>query len=748
MAHLEKRVKIKVNSSFPPDMAYAILTDDPFPQSGQYGLGWVYFCCILLIITGLVRMYHFWGDRVRRAIYKEELAKSATIAFSPQQENELNSAQTDSTTQYFFPANKSLPMSEKRPETLEIDSPTSWGPLNNCIALFRWVFYRPLPVLKIGRLHCVFPSLGVVFVVGIALIFSVLYCFVPQPFYYPSMSYGSPPLAIRAGMISVGLMPWIIALSSKANFITVVTGISHERLNVLHRWAGYLCLLFALIHSIPYIVQSNSDPAGFQIFKIYMNQPWWVYTTGVAAIVPLLILSIHSLPILRAKAYELFVVVHLPMSIIFIGMMFWHCGNALTSWGYLIASATLLLASGLFRLIYLNWANPFNLAWLIGEESCITILPENAIKITIPTQKNWRPGQYVYLRMPGISFTQNHPFTIASLCSDDFPSQYGDSYRDMHLVFRPFGGFTRRVYNTAMEKGPWQTYRAFIDGPYGGMTREISSFDQVIFIAGGSGITAIASQLLDLIKKMRDGKAITRQVRVIWALKRPDTMEWFKEELRICREFAPLDSVHCSFFITASKRFEREVPPSNSRPHSWLNDKVNGVLNDVASKRSSRIIMPDVTPHASDSDGEAMKREGEDEITALPQVHLAPPAQGHGGAKTRASVMSTQSAGTQDSNGFDFGFPNTPTKFQKSLMRFAFLPTNHRDGWRTEYGRPDIPYLLKEMAKNFGKRTCVYVCGPPSLRVDVASTVAKLQHEVWSDPNKDEIYLHAENYAI
>jgi hypothetical protein len=105
-------------------------------------------------------------------------------------------------------------------------------------------------------------------------------------------------------------------------------------------------------------------------------------------------------------------------------------------------------------------------------------------------------------------------------------------------------------------------------------------------------------------------------------------------------------------------------------------------------------------------------------------------------------------AAAQPTKVFDFGFPEAPTKFQKNLMRFAILPSNRTDGWRTEYGRPNISDLLKIFSKDFGRRTCIYVCGPPSMRIDVANTVAKLQSDVWSNSTKDEIFLHAENYAI
>jgi predicted ferric reductase len=746
MADLVKRVKIPINSTSSPGLVAASL-QDPWSRSAKYGLGWLYFSLILLLATSAKYLYHYWGDKIRTALHKEEVINSAKTA-SPDSPYELPSAisaTTDASNRHFFPSRGPLPE-----QANEGTSMSSFAPINNVIAVFRWIFYRPMPVLRIWRIEFVFPSLGVTVLVLLGTAFCVLYCFLPKPLYYQSMAYGSPPVAIRAGMLSVALLPWIVALSSRANFISIVTGIGHDRLNVLHRWGAYVCLLLALIHAIPFWVQSIRDPIGFATFKLYFNQPYYIFGTGIAALAPLVVLCVHSLSFLRAWMYELFVTLHTPLAWLFIGMMFWHCNNYLTSWSYLFATIALMVSSYLLRLFYLNWTNPFRTSWLIGEEAAVTILPENAVKVTIPTQKKWRPGQYAYLRMPGISIFENHPFTIASLCSDDFPSEYDDLYRDMTLVFRPFGGFTRKVYDTALEKGPYKTYRAFIDGPYGGMHREMASFDQVIFFAGGSGITAIASQLLDLIKRMRDGKAVTTVVRVVWALKRPETMEWFKEELRICREYAPPDSVHCQFFITASKRYEVEPSPRPRPASGFFNDKIgekiNETLQGVASKRNSTLFPRDPSQEL-DRDS-AIHQEKDDEISALPQAFLAPPRRPYAQARNSSPNRNSMLAAAQPTKTFDFGFPQTPTKFQKSLMRFAFLPSNRRDGWRTEYGRPDIPYMLKKFSTEFGRKTCIYVCGPPSMRIDVATTVAKLQCDVWSSSTKDEIFLHAENYAI
>ena len=748
MASLSKRINIPITTTSPPGLI-AASKQDPWSKADKYALGWVYFAIILLVITTLLHWYHWGSDKIRRATHKEDVQIKSTKSASPDSDYEMGNLSTSTSTRKFFPQ-----ITEKEAEEEEI-----WFPninfLNRGIAVIRWFFYRPTPVLKWRKHRMTLPTGGVVFLVSIAFVFVALYTFLPQPWYYTSIAFGSPPLAIRAGMIAVSLLPWIVALSMKANMISMLTGIGHEKLNVLHRWAAYLMLFLSLIHMVPFYITPIWDQGGLVTFKSYFQGQAYIYTTGIAAMVPLLLLVLHSLPMMRKRAYELFVALHVPLSIIFLGMMFWHCHNYLTSWGYLAATAAIWFVSYLIRLFYLNWTHMKRLSWLIGEEAAVTILPENAVKVTIPTQVRWRPGQYVYLRMPGISVFENHPFTVASLNSEDFPSEYGEQYRDMVLVFRPFGGFTRKVLNSAMDKGPYKTYRAFIDGPYGGMTRELASFDTVVLLAGGSGITAIVSQLLDLIKKMREGKAVVKHIQVVWALKRPETMEWFKEELRICRDNAPPDSVHCQFFITAAKRqpagFAAPLPSPFQPVTNAIHDKVNSAFQSVATKRNSALIREEA---GGDMEKEKeLRKENEDAFAPLPQSTIKfppPPTKAHTrkASKINLPPINTSSPPAQQGN-FDFGFPSTPTMLQKNLMRFAFLPTmaKKKEGWHTEYGRPDIPFMLKGFERDFGKRTCVFVCGPPSMRVDVARCVAGMQGKVMRG-EKEEIYLHTENYAI
>jgi predicted ferric reductase len=978
---LAKRILVPTTPDSPPGLVQAN-TIDPWSASARYGLGWTYFAVALVGAVVLVRLWHFWQDKIRQAIYKqqveeyyqglwegqaqqqqqqqyeagyleagspaEEGAQShndggfegqhehhgpQTSGMHPQEVSLPDTADNGPTTgRVFFPENDVLRSNEFRPQAHF----SSVGFVNDTLALFRWVFYRPIPDLVWRKHRFTFSSLAVLTCVALAVVFVSLYAFLLQPLYWESIRFGAPPVAVRSGMMAVALTPWIVATATKTNILSMVMGIGPERLNVLHRWLGYLCLYLSLVHMVPFFVQPVWEDDGLSVFGVlFPPGSGIIYGSGIACFVPLAWLCVASLPALRRKAYELFVALHVPVGLVYVGMLFWHTKNFLMSWGYLWATVAILVACQVLRLRKLNWLRPGRPAFLAGDEASITLMSENCIKVTVPTQMRWKPGQYVYLRMPGISPLENHPFTISSLCSDDFESVYGEQYRDCTLVFRPYGGFTRRVLETAVAQGPMQTYRAFLDGPYGGMTRDLAAFDTCILIAGGSGITALVSQLLNLVKRMRDGKAITRKVVVVWALKRLEAMDWFREELRICREGAPPDSVTCKFFVTSAVR-HRPTPRGAARALAHaVRDRLDGFVAGVQGGGGAGAAAEAVLEaEAAGDSGRAseLRREDEDRITALPDrgwfgdrgpallggsgpqrdvrdikdasdfkdardvknasdfkdVRDVKNASDFGDVKetkdaqdakephadyitdTRqlkdykksddyypkdvdpASPDSTQSArrvpsfhfpalekpasmttpskppspplpvrapelahlrttfspppnAAQTSNvsshnsqrsqplahagitatagassslppgapsGFDFGFPETPTEFQKSLMRFAF-PVPHQiaaattataaadggvdeeGGWSVEYGRPDLGYMLRQWATGgpdgrgiLGRRTAVFVCGPPAMRVGVANTVARLQAEIWGDDMLEEIYLHTENYAL
>jgi ferric-chelate reductase len=55
-------------------------------------------------------------------------------------------------------------------------------------------------------------------------------------------------IGLRATLLSMAQLPLIVLLAGKNNLIGYVTGVSYERLNVLHRWVARTLFLTSTIH--------------------------------------------------------------------------------------------------------------------------------------------------------------------------------------------------------------------------------------------------------------------------------------------------------------------------------------------------------------------------------------------------------------------------------------------------------------------------------------------------------------------
>lgn len=71
------------------------------------------------------------------------------------------------------------------------------------------------------------------------------------------------------------------ATATKTNWITLVTGVSHEKLQVFHRWIAYAFFILSLMHTFPFIV--------FHIrshdMEAYFTESLLFFWTGIVAIV-------------------------------------------------------------------------------------------------------------------------------------------------------------------------------------------------------------------------------------------------------------------------------------------------------------------------------------------------------------------------------------------------------------------------------------------------------------------------------
>lgn len=153
----------------------------------------------------------------------------------------------------------------------------------------------------------------------------------------------------------------------------------------------------------------------------------------------------------------------------------------------------------------------------------------NTVRLVVPCTNSAykpKPGTYYYVYVLNDSRPwESHPFTMAyattghnpaatetaSLLHGNasvLPTEY--SAPSMTFLVRPYDGFTSRLKALAKTN---DSPRVLIEGPYG-MTHPLDTFDDVLFIVGGSGIAAPLAYLSQL-----NASPDVRSVRIVWSLR-------------------------------------------------------------------------------------------------------------------------------------------------------------------------------------------------------------------------------------
>ncbi|KAG8625741.1 hypothetical protein KVT40_006142 [Elsinoe batatas] len=409
--------------------------------------------------------------------------------------------------------------------------------IRKVIYLSRFFSYR---CYRLSGLNWNSAPLGVLVLGVIGLLYFTFMTLIPQPYYWPdstTLNYwgGSPPLATRSGWLSLGCMPFVFLTAGKANWITAVTGVPHERLQVFHRWISYAFFVTALIHTFPFIV--------YNIKTAQMEMQWntnMCYWTGVVAIIAQGWLTFASMGPLRNMSYEWFKFSHYVAGLVFMVFLFLHCAYTLSSWDYFIVTGVFFTLSWLYRYARVYFEHGLN------NHATLSMTSNGFIRVSVQTKARWQVDQHFFVRFltPDAHALTVHPFTACSLPSQD------SSTSELIFLIRPRGGLTSSLAKRALAS-PNAKVRVSLDGPYGGVPiRTLHDSKHQLVIAGGSGVGWVLPLLQALIrqKELDQEKAGTesRTMKIILATREKSTGEWFEQALRDSfAEANDLDLSHC-----------------------------------------------------------------------------------------------------------------------------------------------------------------------------------------------------------
>lgn len=428
--------------------------------------------------------------------------------------------------------------------------------INNISAISRSLTYRRLPLI-ISRITGLPPTIGTLITLTLSTAFMFCVCFIPGYYYRECQGFGSPPLAVRAGMICVAMTPFIIVTSGKTNFISHVTGISYEKLNVFHQSLGWLCFIFAMIHAMPFVVQGVAE-GGMENLKSQWNY-YLIYRNGVPPLVLLFLLCILSTRLSRGLCYEVWFHSHWILGLAYIATLTWHCYGSMRSEEYIWGTLGFGTFQLLYRAVVKTTFKPNKYAFK-SKEAKLKILPGDVFEVSVAIsdayELDWNPGQHIFIRfLCGMHTLDNHPFSILT-------TSQANQKNVLKLIVKPQNGLTKKLYELLQDEKSSKSLRCFIDGPYGGMNRDPLAFDKLVLVSTGTGVCVTAPFLKHVAERLQEVTNCVQNVEFIWIVKSQESIEWVRDELRSALEKADMvekaNAFDIKIFVTNS--FDGNAP--------------------------------------------------------------------------------------------------------------------------------------------------------------------------------------------
>ena len=513
-------------------------------------------------------------------------------------------------------------------------------------------------------------------------------------------------LGIRAGWLAIAQVPLLILLAGKNNLIGLVTGVSYERLNVLHRWVSRMLLLLATLHM------------GYQNYgwdQYGLRQLEWSTDscppTGIAAYAILLWMNLTTFAPMRNFSYEFFVVQHL-----------------ITFFGFIIAIMIHLPSTALYSRVWIYI--PIVLYFLdrairtgryaynntTPGHATLTALDGGVTRIRVPVKhiKKWKPGSHVLLSIPHLGFGQSHPATIASI-----PSSHNN---ELVFILKGHRGFTNRLVKSANSStasllpstkqdssAPKQTHIALIDGPYGGSQSDFAAFDSVLLIAGSTGITFTLPILLDIAHRASSSRLPVRHLSFMWVIKSTSCTSWISSELISAFQNLRNAGIETSLriFVTCDDTFTEGSSDLPSKNTGCQCDKSLGPCCCVRNTTKNEIETDAITRSGSESSIP-------NEKPKIPTTEIT----------TTATTTSPCCP------------PHNSTSPLTSLATFAS-------------GRPDVYSLIWQLLDQAEGESGVACCGPIGLNARVRNSVVRCSDEraVHKGTGEQGVYCHVEGFA-
>lgn len=179
-----------------------------------------------------------------------------------------------------------------------------------------------IPPLLPGQSHPGVTRLESVVILGFVVL-SLVLCGVKIEAFRESTIYASFPLQVwglvarRFASLALANIPLIWIFSMRNSPLIWMTGWSFATFNQFHRWIARLTVVELIAHGSAY-TKFEFIKGGQARYLVMYEKQWWVM--GVVALVCFALLLVFSLPVLRYRFYNAFLLAHIVLAVVaFVG---------------------------------------------------------------------------------------------------------------------------------------------------------------------------------------------------------------------------------------------------------------------------------------------------------------------------------------------------------------------------------------------------------------------------------------------
>ncbi|KAI3793014.1 hypothetical protein L1987_35626 [Smallanthus sonchifolius] len=356
-------------------------------------------------------------------------------------------------------------------------------------------------------------------------------------------------VSLRLGYIGNITWAFLFFPVTRGSSILRLVGLTSESSIKYHIWLGHISMVLFTLHSVGFVIYwgiTDQMELMKQWSKTYLSN-----VAGEIAFVLALVMWVTSIRRVRQKMFEIFFYVH-QTYILYVFFYIIHVGVAYFC----------LILPGIFLFLidrYLRFLQSQTRIRLIAAR----LLPCHVIELNFSKVAGleYNPTSILFVNVPSISTLQWHPFTVTSNANTE-PDM-------LSIAIKCQGTWSHNLYKQLSASPIADTLQVSVEGPYGPTSPHFLSYENLVLISGGSGITPFISIIRELNfqhqQQLNDNRKIPTNIVLICAFKNSTDLSMLKLLLPLTSNTSNLSQINLQIQAYVTRETELQ-PPLDQNP--------------------------------------------------------------------------------------------------------------------------------------------------------------------------------------